>query len=207
MAQTGMFPEAIVERKVIVVEGADDRRFLGALLQHLGLKTGCQIIEAHGKDRLGPLVRTLPLTSGFAQVEVLAIFRDADNDPRAAFQSLCDSLRHNGLSAPSRPALVVPGKPSVGIFVWPDCNTAGTLETLCLTAISGEPVMDCVEEYIHCVQKTQGTLPQPADKARLHAFLASCNKPGLRLGEAAEAGYFPWGSPVFDPLKQFLRDL
>jgi len=207
MAQPGMLPEPIVQPKVIVVEGPDDRRFLRALFRHLGLETGLQIIEAHGKDKLGPLLRTLPLASGFAQVETLAVFRDADDDPHAAFQSLCNSLRHAGLGAPFRPALVVPGKPSVGIFVWPDCNTAGTLETLCLTAISGEPVMDCVEEYIHCVQKTQGTLPQPADKARLHAFLASCNKPGLRLGEAAEAGYLPWNSSIFEPLKQFLRAL
>ncbi|GAB4414757.1 MAG: hypothetical protein Kow00106_09970 [Anaerolineae bacterium] len=204
MPQPGMLPEAIVERKIIVVEGPDDRRFLGALLRHLALEAGFQIIEAHGKDRLGSLVRTLPLASGFVQVETLAIFRDADDDPRAAFQSLRNSLHLAGLNMPVRPALVVRGKPSVGIFIWPDCKAAGTLETLCLTAISGEPVMDCVREYVHCVQKTHSTPPTSGDKARLHAFLASCNRPGLRLGEAAEAGYFPWNSPIFDPLKQFL---
>jgi hypothetical protein len=204
MAQPGVLPEPIIQRKVVVVEGPDDQRFLGALFRHLGLETGFQIIEARGKDRLGPLVRTLPLASGFAQVETLAVFRDADDDPGAAFQSLCNSLHLAGLRTPVRPALVEPGKPSVGIFIWPDCNAAGTLETLCLTAISGEPVMGCVDEYVHCVQKTQSTPPTPGDKARLHAFLASCNRPGLRLGEAAEAGYFPWNSPIFDPLKQFL---
>jgi len=95
----------------------------------------------------------------------------------------------------------------VGIFVWPDCRSPGQLESLCLAAISEEPVMECVTHYMDCLAHIRPTLPQPADKARLHVFLASCNKPGLRLGEAAEAGYFSWEQPVFEPLKRFLQDL
>ncbi len=104
MAQPGLLPEPIVQRKLIVVEGPDDRRFLEALFRHLGLGTEFQIVQAHGKDRLGPLVRVLPQVSGFAQVETLAVFRDADDDPHAAFQSLCNHLHRAGLNTPSQPA-------------------------------------------------------------------------------------------------------
>lgn len=207
MVQPGMLPEPIVQRKVIVVEGPDDRRFLGALSRHLGIEPGVQVIEAQGKDNLRQVLRALTLASGFAHVETLAVIRDADNDPRAAFQSLCNSLLQAGLIAPPRLNLVVPGNPAVGIFVWPDCHSPGQLETLCLEAVSSEPAMDCVNSYLDCLQHTQESLPQPADKARLQVFLASRNRPGLRLGEAAEAGYFSWDQPVFEPIKHFLQSL
>ena len=44
-------------------------------------------------------------------------------------------------------------------------------------------------------------------KARLQAYLAALPRPGLRLGEAAEAGVWPWEHPAFDPLIAFLRAL
>lgn len=206
-AQSRTLPEPIVQPKVILVEGPDDLRFLGALLRHLDLAADFQLIKTEGKDNLSKMLRILPLVSGFSQVKTLAIIYDADSDPRAAFQALCNSLRAARLSVPRQMGTIVDGNPAVGVFIWPDCNAAGMLETLCLTAVSAEPVMDCVDKYVDCAQKIQGALPQPLDKVRLYAFLASCNRPGLRLGEAAEAGYFPWNSPVFDRLKEFLRAL
>lgn len=205
--QSAPRPERIAQPKVILVEGPDDLRFLGALLRHLNLTTDFQLIKAEGKDNLSKMLRVLPLVSGFSQVETLAVIRDADSDSRAALQSVCNSLRAARLSVPRHMGTIAGGNPAVGVFIWPNCHDAGLLETLCMEAVSAEPVMDCVDQYVDCVQKTQGTLPHPVDKARLHAFLAMRNRPGLRLGEAAEEGYFPWNSPVFDPLKQFLRDL
>jgi hypothetical protein len=35
--------------------------------------------------------------------------------------------------------------------------------------------------------------------------LASRPRPGLRLGEAAEASIWPWDHPAFEPLKAFLN--
>lgn len=40
-----------------------------------------------------------------------------------------------------------------------------------------------------------------------HVWLASEVEPEKRLGEAAEAGYWPWTSPAFDALRQFLLAL
>ncbi|NJO16485.1 MAG: hypothetical protein HC877_12310 [Thioploca sp.] len=44
-------------------------------------------------------------------------------------------------------------------------------------------------------------------QTKVHAWLSSQNEPDKRLAEAAEAGYWPWESPVFDLLKQFLIEL
>jgi hypothetical protein len=43
--------------------------------------------------------------------------------------------------------------------------------------------------------------------SRLHAFLATRYKPDLRLGTAAQAGYWPLDDAVFQPLSDFLRRL
>ena len=44
-------------------------------------------------------------------------------------------------------------------------------------------------------------------KAKVHAWLASQVDPDKRLGEAAQAGYWPWDSCVFESLKDFMRNL
>jgi len=44
-------------------------------------------------------------------------------------------------------------------------------------------------------------------KAHLHTWLASQREPDKRLGEAAEAGFWPWTNTVFDFLRQFLLAL
>jgi hypothetical protein len=93
------------------------------------------------------------------------------------------------------------------VLLLPDGSTPGTLETLCLRAVSANPIVVCVEEYLQCVERGLGSVPGHRDKARVHAFLASRERPELRVGEAADAGYWPWDDPCFDHVKHFLRSL
>ena len=56
---------------------------------------------------------------------------------------------------------------------------------------------------------TSAGLPNPrwVSKARVHAFLASRDRPDLRLGEAAERGIWRFESEAFRPLIDLLRML
>lgn len=82
------------------------------------------------------------------------------------------------------------------------------LEDLCLEAVMDDPAMSCVDEYFKCLEDQNVLQKQIAiPKARLHAFLASRERPGLRLGEAAEKNDIPMDSPVFEPVTEFLRQL
>ncbi len=82
------------------------------------------------------------------------------------------------------------------------------LEDLCLAAVADDPAMSCVDEYFKCLGQQQILQKEFAiPKARLHAFLASRERPGLRLGEAAEKNDIPLDSPVFGPVTDFLRQL
>lgn len=82
------------------------------------------------------------------------------------------------------------------------------LEDLCLASVADDPAMRCVDKYFRCLEEQNLVQKEIAiPKARLHAFLASRERPGLRLGEAAEKNDIPLHSPVFEPVVNFLRQL
>ena len=80
------------------------------------------------------------------------------------------------------------------------------LETLCIAAIAEDAAMPCVEAFFQCLHKA-GIAPRPIDRARLQAFLASRERPGLWLGLAARAGYFSWDAPALQAAKQFVKGI
>ena len=69
--------------------------------------------------------------------------------------------------------------------------------------------MECVDRYFECLSQTEIEGPKKVwmSKARLHAFLASRDRPGLRLGEAAESGIWPLETDAFRPLLELIRML
>lgn len=108
---------------------------------------------------------------------------------------------------PREPGEIAGSSPQVSILILPDNQNSGMLEDLCLAAIETDPVLQCVDEYLECVNKTIGRKPNNMAKARVHAWLSSQIEPDKRLGEAAKANYWPWNSTRFDCLKQFLQAL
>jgi hypothetical protein len=200
-------PRPIEQPKQLVVEGTDAERLFAALLQTLGL-INIQVQNFGGNAELRSFLKALKNTPGFVgTVTSVGIIRDAETDPRAAFQSASTALVQAGLELPQQPEQFTAAIPRTGIFILPDALTPGMLETVCLKSVADDPATICVDDFFTCVEQTTGTLPGNLPKARVQAFLASRSRPGLRLGEAAQAGYWSWDHPAFDSLKQFLRAL
>ena len=92
----------------------------------------------------------------------------------------------------------------------PQQDAQGALENLCIETISGSPIAECIERYLLCAEqaglKHDWAIASGA-KARIQAWLSVQERPGLRLGQAAEAGIIDWKSRCFDGLKEFLRSL
>jgi hypothetical protein len=197
----------ITHSKLLVVEGKDAFRFFKFLLQDLELLSEIEIRNFGGVSELADYLETLMGTSGWHLVTSLGIVRDAEANATPAFQSVRSALRKVNLSEPEHPMTVAAGQPRVSVFILPDCIHPGMLETLCLQAVGDDPAMPCIDQYFQCLQNQAIALPENMPKARLQAFLASRSRPGLKLGEAADTGYWPWANPTFDPLKQFLRAL
>lgn len=209
----------IAKPKLLIVEGRDEEMFFEAALQdHLGL-TDVQVMPIGGKTKLTQNLSAVVNDVGFPAVQGLAVFRDADSpigDPPAAgsvvseaikaFQSICGSLRHVGLPSPAAHGQFANGPPRVGVFIVPNGVDDGMLETLCLLSVATLPEFPCVNGYFQCLQG-HGTVPNNLHKARAHAWLASGPEPDRRVGEAAQAGYWPWDADTFRDLWAFIGSL
>jgi hypothetical protein len=196
----------IEEPNILVVEGKEEERFFGALIKHLGLQR-IQIMPMGGRDKLLRNLKALAVSPGFSGVTFLGIAMDADADPNAAFQSIRNALQGARLPAPDSPSIPVGERPRVAVLILPEAYRRGMLEDLCLESVAQDPAMCCVEEYFKCLQQKALSLPNNMSKAKVQVFLASRSKPGLRLGEAAEAGYWPWNGNAFKQVKDFLQKI
>jgi len=201
---------AITARRLLLVEGEDERRLVETLLRQDDLVQvpEIQVVMCWGVTRLRAVLAVLRDDAAFRDVLDVGVVRDADDDPAAAFQSAADAVKSvlPGVGPTAHGEFAEAGGVRRGIFVVPDGVSPGALEDLCLLSVDGDPAVPCVGEYIKCVTEA-GFKPRPLGKARTHAFLASRERPYLRLGEAAEAKVWDLGHPVWNPLKDFLRDL
>lgn len=193
--------------KVLLVEGQTPFQFFKALLRNLGLDNQVEIRNFGGVKDFSAFLKALVGTDGFDKVTSIGIVRDAEENADSAFDSVKDSLIRANLTAPATPKSISHGNPVTSVFILPDCVQPGMLETLCLQSITTNPSMTCVDGFFICLDGNQVLLPDNLDKARIQAFLASREKSGLLLGQAAHAGYLDWDDQAFDSLKQFLRSL
>ncbi len=198
--------QVLSKPKLLIGEGKEEVDFFTAFLAHLYI-TNVQVEQYGGKQGLPRYLSTLVVRPGYLDVVSLGITRDADNSAQGAFQSVCNSLHRVSLSVPNQPGEIVGDSPQVSVMILPHGQEKGMLEDLCLAAVKTDPVLQCVDEYFDCVYRTVGREPNNMAKARVHAWLSSQIEPDKRLGEAAKAGYWPWDSPGFDSLKQFLQAL
>jgi hypothetical protein len=194
----------ITQPNLLVVEGKEEELFFGALIKHLELQN-VQVMGIGGKATLRQNLKALTLSPHFADVIFLGVVRDANNDPGAAFQSVRDALHAMNLPAPERPLVPAGDSPRVAVMILPEEGVAGMLEDLCLRSVMQDPAMYCVEQYFECLRREGLSLPDNMSKAKVQVFLASRRRAGLRLGEAAQAGYWPWESEAFQQVRKFLQ--
>ena len=192
--------------KVVIGEGRDEVNFFEALCGHLHL-INVQVEEYGGKGQLSKYLHEFNVRPGHQNVVALGITRDADVSVAQVFQSICGMLQNNGLPVPATAGQIALGPLRVGVFIMPDNGRPGMLEDLCLDAVQTDSAMPCVDDFFQCVSQNTSRQPNPMAKARIHAWLASQNDPDLRLGEAAQRGYWPWNAAAFQPLIQFLQGL
>jgi hypothetical protein len=196
----------ITRAKQLLVEGRDAEVFFGALIAEIGLNAVIQVQNFGGVNELPAFLKQFVVAPNFTQtVDAVVVIRDAETDARGALQSVCGALGRAGLIVPAAAEAFEGTRPRVAVMILPDASTRGMLETVCLSAVEHDLVMPCVREYLACVAKSGSSPPSNTEKARLHTFLSSRPEPGLLVGQAAHAGYFPWGSPAFDAMKRLLK--
>lgn len=93
----------------------------------------------------------------------------------------------------------------------PDGSSQGNLEDLCIRSIESSLDSTCVDQYVQCrVNAGAQIANNRLAKSKAYAYLAVGRdnaEPGLRLGEAAEAGVWDWNSSAFQRIRDFLQNL
>ena len=190
--------------KLLIVEGKDEVNFFDAIKNHIG-KTDLEIRHFGGVNNLRGYLEVLKGIEGFERVVSLGVIRDAEEDAAAAFKSVRDGLRSAGFPLPTLPLQVAVGIPQVVVLINPHGKNSGSLEDICLQAVSGSPFLNCVDLYVECLRKLGP--PARESKTRVHAFIAGRDRPEVSLGVAAKQGYFPLNHAAFGPTRQLLTML
>lgn len=148
-------------------------------------------------------------------VKNLLIIVDADENPENRFEELKRSLLKN-----SNKNFIFPDKLNkiskednkkinVGIFLFPDCENKGSLETLCLEALKHnkkDEKLDCVKSYFDCLQSKEIDINKKTEdnksKSKFRVFIATPD-PDRYVDSAID--YIDLESNVFDKIADFIR--
>ena len=130
----------ISKANLLVVEGHDDALFFNALAKHLNLGD-IQFLPIGGKTKLRENLRVLAISPGFSDVASLTIVRDADDNPKGAFQSVQDALKSAALPSPEKPFERYGQEPQVMVMILPEEGKAGALEDLCLNSVADDSII------------------------------------------------------------------
>ena len=139
----------------------------------------------------------------FEEVLVLGVTRDADDDSQAAYQSTRAQLAKVGLPLPGNPA-AKGATLRVEVMILPPEQQKGCLENVLWETVATTSTAGCTRDYVACAEIPEGNRRA---KAMVHAYLATKPTPGLKIGEAAKAGYWELNHNALDPLKRFLSKL
>ena len=199
----------IEQPKQLFVEGNDDARVFTSLSRYLEIQD-VQIWQCGGYENIQGVLRTVIGMDDFDSVRSLAVVADADSNRNARIQSIQNTLTRARLPTPSSPLEFVSDRGiKVAYLVVPHERENGMIEDVCLDSVSDDPVMECIDRYFECIEDSSTTGPRQTwmSKARSHAFLASRERPDLRIGEAADRGIWQFEHEAFDLLKDLLKML
>ena len=204
----------IEKSKLLLVEGKDEVFFFNTLLKKINIQ-GVQVHSSGGKEKFKQEFRVIVNTRGFDKLKSLAIIQDADNDPPSStFKKICSvfqTLRESHLKPPVRIDEFTDTAPRTGVFIIPDGQNQGKLESLCLSTVCSEPVMECVDSFMNCIKQKSNLegnryrSPKDIHKARCRAFLSAMEEDIPSLGIATEKGYWNLDSEKLQPLINLLN--
>ena len=202
----------ITKEKLLLVEGKDEEKFFTILLEKNEIYN-IQIISSGGRKQFKRKLPAIKNTPGFDEITSLAVIHDADMDAQATFESVCSVLKNNDLNFPKEVSSFISGSPNVGVFIIPDGQNSGMLESLCLSTVESKNIIDCVDSFMCCIEKdvqersNKYKKPKNIHKAKCRAFLSAMEEDTPSLGIAAEKGYWNLDSDKLKPLLDFLKKL
>lgn len=177
------------------------------MLRHMSLG-GVQIQNFGGVNNLRNFLTTFARLDDFLEnVGSVGIVRDAEISAESAFRSVQGALRNADMNVPNAPGVKTGGSPSVSVFILPDNQSGGMLETLLCRTFEDTPMNGCIDGFFDCVSGETGERPHRPEKSRAHAYIATTPEPQVSVGVAAQRGYWNLDHAAFDGVRRFLQSL
>ena len=185
----------MASKNVLLVEGPDDKHFV----HHLRLRKGLTNSSFYIKEKGGvnTLLDKLDAEVDASELERLGILVDANGNLNARWQSIRDRLHSLGYEdAPSkanREGMFVKKqgvRPSVGIWIMPNNQDAGYLESFYIGLIQPDELEKLAWGAIQHIPDSLRKFPLNHEvKAVVHTWLAWQEEPGKPMGQAVQKGY------------------
>jgi hypothetical protein len=210
----------IEKERLLLVEGDGDREFFKCLLNHIGIYN-IQVAYFGGKDSLTSKngfideLSVALLSRSTVDIKVVGIILDADssqvNSRIDKVNTFIDKINSRKIKNMSFDKIKKCGefsktKTKIGTFIMPDCQSQGMLETLCIRSLNTEPILNCINNYISCVEGILGNL-EKIDKRKVQIYIAAKTKDceEKNIGHAINSNMFDLSHNVFDNIKIFLK--
>lgn len=208
-AEIGRSGLAITSDWLLLVEGKDEVNLFEELMKHcFDAEPTVQVIDAGGVRKFPNRLRAIQTACrARPTLRSIGVVRDADNDAAGAFRSVCDHVRNIGYEPPAVHGEFSDATPSIGVFIVPNGEEPGAIETLCRRSREGDEVAKCVDEYLRCLDGNEAMRSMNEDKSFAHAYLAAMEDPVARVGEGARQGVWDFESAAFAELSEFIRKL
>lgn len=195
--------------RVLVVEGYSDLHFYAEMLRHLGRLDGVFIQNMNGKQSLEAKLEDFLRPDLLQEKHAIAVIVDADDNPQGTCEVLTTLLRSiTGQNVVA--GAWSGGSPRIGLFVTPDNQSKGELETPVWQTWAADtgnaPARACIETYRDCMATLQFTAKSP-EKGLISSLLAIRSDEDPRLGPGARDRKFDLAAAGFAPLRAFLSQL
>jgi len=147
----------------VLTEGNDFRNVEKALLEKLG-RSGTDVHDFGGVSELSRFLAAFRRVPGFPSVVSIGIVRDAERSAESALRSVRSACSKAGIPKPriANQARERESGLSVSVFLFPDGEKPGMLETLLWETIKDSREAACVEEFLNCAEKKPPAVSCPA---------------------------------------------
>ena len=189
----------------LFVEGRDDEHAIFHLLVRRGFDP-LALPEFKESGSKKEVLRAIPVAVRASTKGSVGFVLDANDDPRATWESVASRLRDVGVEAPTGiPAEGFAGESEkyrtrVGVWLMPDNRRTGALEAFLQDLIDeGDILLGHAEDAARRAKELGARLGSTAaPKAILHTWLAWQKEPGCPYGVAIKARYFGAASAAAD---------
>lgn len=190
---------SITKKRIILVEGKDDKGIIESICKEEQLDDAIQVIPYVEEGKLTQVLRLLVRDANFEQVHHIGLTKDSDRGAERARQSLESAWNH---ARKELKALDIP-EPKCSVFAVPDNRSTGRVEDLCLQSAAFPRVLRCARLMYWCARMVS-IYRMDRQKSLVAAYLSLMQKSRVPLGASAVKGYWNLRSDAFGPLREFV---